>query len=648
MSNPCAAALPLVKNIAEKTLSPLLNESWLRCQKLMQPQYWRSPPRAKGTTFISLCRRKSALLAVAQAALEDAWELMEYRTCCLQFLDETGCILWQCGDEGVKQQLSQIGFIPGSYWSEEVSGTNAPALSLRTGLPCKVSGSEHYKLELQHWHDCATPIFDNSGRQQAVILLIAPAAQASASDLPLTLALAREIGNALNADSLLEDNNRRLNELYALLNSVEEGVLACDSQGILQYLNQRAAVRLQLDPQHSQGQALNRLLTLPKQLTQTIEQGESLDYVELTFENQQQFIAATLSLKPFAEGDHCGFILLLHPQESVALRKTSPSPTAGFTFANIPATSSEMRRLKRYGFQAAKGRHPILLLGEEGVGKEQIGQAIHNASPRAQGPYIAVDCQALPPELIERELFGCEASENQPFVPSKFELARGGTLYLEQIELLSLPLQSSLLHIIKTGMLLRSNASQMVTINTRIIAGTQANLPKLIKQGKFRRQLFYTLQSFELQIPSLRERKSDIAVIAQHFLHQLGRHFDCRYKVDDEVLQQFMLYPWPGNDMELKNVLERAAMTCHNKTIALQDLPEHILAGDCVLEEENAEPQRLIPLNELELQAILGVAKATKGQLNEMATRLGISRTTLWRRIKQHQLDIAQFKPDVE
>jgi transcriptional activator for dhaKLM operon len=118
--------------------------------------------------------------------------------------------------------------------------------------------------------------------------------------------------------------------------------------------------------------------------------------------------------------------------------------------------------------------------------------------------------------------------------------------------------------------------------------------------------------------------------------------------VDDEVLQQFMLYPWPGNDMELKNVLERAAMTCHNKTIALQDLPEHILAGDCVIEEENVEPQRLIPLNELELQAILGVAKATKGQLNEMATRLGISRTTLWRRIKQHQLDIAQFKPDVE
>ncbi|PVZ85120.1 PTS-dependent dihydroxyacetone kinase operon transcriptional regulator DhaR [Serratia sp. S1B] len=636
--------------IAEGTLplphqpSPAIYASWLRCRTLMQPTVWKAPHCALGTTFDSICQRKDDFITLGQAALEDAWEYMEQRHCVLMILDESSCTLWQCGDTTTREQLFKLGFTAGAYWTEGDIGTNAPALAVSEGHPIQVYGSEHVRQALHDWSFCAAPVYDNNGRQRGTLALGCQLADCNASDLSLILAIAREIGNALSADSLLAESNRHLNQLNGLLDSVDDGVMAWDHRGYLQYINQRAAAMLKLHEQQSQGKPLSQLLTLPALLNRAIAQRQALQHVEVTFENQGQFIATLLTLKPIPDGEHCSFIALLHPFERLHQYVSSQIGRVSHTFEQMPSGTQEMRRLIRYGQQAAKGHHPILLCGEEGVGKELVSQSIHNASDRAAGPYIALNCQLLPEEQGLKELLGSDASEEEAGQLSKFELANGGTLYLEQIEYLPLTMQSALLQILKTGVVMRMNSSHVIPVNVRVIAASAANLPMLVQQNRFRRQLFYSLQAFEIQIPPLRQRISDIPLLVLHHLRALEQHFQCRFRVDDAVMVQLGLYLWPGNDLELKGVIERAAMICHNHHIQLADLPSHLLSQQPLLESDTQPAMPLLTLAEMERQAIIRVANVSHGQLNEMAQLLGISRTTLWRKIKQLQIDIRQFK----
>ncbi|CAI1923931.1 Formate hydrogenlyase transcriptional activator [Serratia liquefaciens] len=624
--------------------APAIYASWLRCRSLMQPAVWKAPHCALGATFASICQRKNDLLTLGQAALEDACEYMEQRRCLLAILDESGCMLWLCGDVLTRERLKLLGFTPGAYWAEGDIGTNAPSLAASEGHPIQVRGSEHVRQALHDWSFCATPVYDNSGRQRGSIALGCLLADCAAGDLSLTLALAREIGNSLNADGLLAESNRHLNQLYGLLDGVDDGVMAWDHRGYLQYINQRAATLLKLDEQQSQGKPLTQLLTLPALLNRAIAQRQALQHVEVTFESQRQFIATLLTLKPIFDGERCSFIALLHPLERLRQYVSSQLGRVSHSFEQMPSASLEMRRLIRYGQQAAKGQHPILLCGEEGVGKEQLSQAIHNASDRAAGPYIALNCQLLPEAQGLRELLGSDANEEEAGQLSKFELANGGTLYLEQIEYLPMEMQSALLQVLKTGVVMRLNSNRVIPVDVRVIASSAADLPLLVQQNRFRRQLFYSLQAFEIQIPALRQRLSDIPLLVKHHLRTLEQHFQCRFRVDDEVMTQLGLYLWPGNDLELKGVVERTAMMCHGHHLQLADLPEHLLGQQPLLESDPQPGMPLLTLAEMERQAIIRAANVSRGQLNEMAQLLGIGRTTLWRKIKQYQIDIRQFK----
>ena len=624
--------------------APAIYASWLRCRSLMQPAVWKAPHCALGATFTSICQRKNDLLTLGQAALEDACEYMEQRRCLLAILDESGCMLWLCGDVLTRERLQLLGCTPGAYWAEGDIGTNAPSLAASEGHPIQVRGSEHVRQALHDWSFCATPVYDNSGRQRGSIALGCLLADCAAGDLSLTLALAREIGNSLNADGLLAESNRHLNQLYGLLDGVDDGVMAWDHRGYLQYINQRAATLLKLDEQQSQGKPLTQLLTLPALLNRAIAQRQALQHVEVTFESQRQFIATLLTLKPIFDGERCSFIALLHPLERLRQYVSSQLGRVSHSFEQMPSASLEMRRLIRYGQQAAKGQHPILLCGEEGVGKEQLSQAIHNASDRAAGPYIALNCQLLPEAQGLRELLGSDANEEEAGQLSKFELANGGTLYLEQIEYLPMEMQSALLQVLKTGVVMRLNSNRVIPVDVRVIASSAADLPLLVQQNRFRRQLFYSLQAFEIQIPALRQRLSDIPLLVKHHLRTLEQHFQCRFRVDDEVMTQLGLYLWPGNDLELKGVVERTAMMCHGHHLQLADLPEHLLGQQPLLESDPQPGMPLLTLAEMERQAIIRAANVSRGQLNEMAQLLGIGRTTLWRKIKQYQIDIRQFK----
>lgn len=630
-------------NISDESNIPeFIRDSWLRCGKIMQRDFWAQPHRAQGLTFDSICRRKTAMLTLGQAALEDAWEYMAPRKCALFILDESACVLSRCGDPKTLGQLAELGFVDGTYCAESIIGSCALSLASVVGQPVKTLPDHHFKHALGAWCFCSTPVFDNHGRLLGSIALGCPADHASPADLPLTLAIAREVGNSLLTDSLLAESNRHLNQLYGLLESMDDGVMTWNAQGSLQFINAQAARLLHLDVTAAHGKNLNELLTLPSVLVRAIRHQRPLHHVEATFESQHQFIDTVITLKPIVETQGTSFILLLHPVEKMRQLMTSQLGKVSHTFAQMAQDDPQTQRVVHFGRQAARGSFPVLLCGEEGVGKELLSQAIHNASERAEGPYIAVNCQLYADQV--RDFIASTADDDSEGRLSRLELAHGGTLYLEKIEYLAPELQSALLQVIKQGVITRLDARRVVPVDVKVIAATTVDLARLVEQNRFSRQLYYALHAFEIMIPPLRQRRNSIPSLVNHRLRRLEKRFSTRLFMDDDVLTPLIACDWPGNDFELNSVIENTALRSDNGRIHLNHLPEYLFNEHRASEPATDRFSASVAFSDIEKDAIIHAARVTGGRIQEMASLLKIGRTTLWRKMKLYHINAAHFK----
>jgi len=284
----------------------------------------------------------------------------------------------------------------------------------------------------------------------------------------------------------------------------------------------------------------------------------------------------------------------------------------------------------------------VLLLGESGVGKEQVANYIHHYSTRSRHPFVVVDCGALGDNLIESELFGYEkgaftgASQRKKGL---FEAANGGTLFIDEIGELPLPLQTKLLRALETGQIRRLGGTDYIDIDVRIIAATNRDLASMVAEGRFRQDLYYRLSAFPVKVPSLRERKDDIPRLAEHFLARL-ENADRHIPLSAEVIERLRDYDYPGNVRELRNIVERAAILAADDVIR----PEHI-----VFEERRAPQAQAGPLNEagspvrllsrrtgrLTDEAVMQALREAGGHRARAAERLGVSERTLYRYIRR-------------
>ncbi|MGY3945196.1 dihydroxyacetone kinase operon transcriptional regulator DhaR [Aeromonas tecta] len=613
-----------------------LQASWLRCAHQTSTSLWHPPHSAKGQTLHSLRQRKRDLLTTGEMALEDLYEFMEGRPCALLLTDESGCLLARTGHGETLAELEALGFGLGAFFSEGRIGTNAINLAALEGMPLCVSGAQHFNQTLHPWHCCASPVYNSNGRQVAIVALVCKVATATVGDLALTVSAGRELAHLLQMETLMQESQHHLSELYALLDGMDDGVLAWDPQGKLRYLNALAARRLRLDPDLCLGQPLEQHLLLPQRLRLAIEGQTPLSHVEVTLERAGEFINALISLKPLPGPDGVSFIALLHPLDRLRainqLRQTVPELTA------LVGESSAMRKLLRHARQAAQSQGPILLRGEEEVGKVQLAEAIHFGSERAAGPLIILNCQALPSDRMALELMGSDEAGQER--AGKFELAHGGTLVLEQIEYLPAPMQAALLQLLKTGRIQRFDSARILPLKLRIIATSSAALEQRVQEGQFGRQLLYALQACELWVPSLRERGADLPALIGQQLAAQGR--DPARQFSPAALDCLLAYSWPGNLGELRSAIEHALLHGSGTPISPEALPAAIHHGYQRLADE-VVGQPLLTLAQLEQQAILRCAHACKGQVSLMARQLGISRTTLWRRLKIIGIDPADY-----
>jgi len=313
-------------------------------------------------------------------------------------------------------------------------------------------------------------------------------------------------------------------------------------------------------------------------------------------------------------------------------------------FANIVGTTPEMEKLYRIISKVAISSHPVLVLGESGTGKELVARAIHSSGPNRDKPFLPVDCGSLVPTLIESELFGHVKGAFTGASRAKqglLEIAQGGTVFLDEIGELPIDLQSKLLRALQEKEIRPVGSTRRVAINARILAASNRNLEAACAQGTFRKDLFFRLAVVNLRIPPLRERKADIPLLVGRFLERMSRAAGIARTISDGALQRLMGYDWPGNVRELENCLERACALSSGPIVHLGDLPtalqnsEMFLAATPISAVPTAGPQ-IVPMAELEKQAILATIRVFNGDKLEAARRLGIGKTTLYRKLKEY------------
>ena len=306
-----------------------------------------------------------------------------------------------------------------------------------------------------------------------------------------------------------------------------------------------------------------------------------------------------------------------------------------FHYGSMVGRSRQMQHVFELIARIAQSDITVLIEGESGTGKELVARAIHQSSGRAQRPLIAVNCGALPENLLESELFGHVRGAFTGAVnhkPGLFEEVNGGTIFLDEIGEMSPALQVKLLRFLQDGEIKRVGSNAVLKVNVRVIAATNRQLQTLVQEGKFRSDLYYRLNVIGIQLPALRERPEDIEMLAQHFLRKFTSRLRKSATLSPAALRQLRQYTWPGNVRELENVIERAVALSANTMIEVVDLPALLHRAPTASGNGTAR----LPLKEIERQYILDTVSACNDNYDEAARVLGIGRTTLWRKLKNY------------
>ncbi len=313
-----------------------------------------------------------------------------------------------------------------------------------------------------------------------------------------------------------------------------------------------------------------------------------------------------------------------------------------FDFSRIIAASPKMKNLLETLAMVAPSDATVLIMGESGTGKEVIANAIHHNSPRAGEPFIKVSCAALPETLLESELFGHEKGAFTGAVArreGRFQLAHGGSIFLDEVGEMSPALQTKLLRVLQEKEFEPLGGARTVKVDIRVIAATNRDLEREVKEGRFREDLYYRLNVVPIVLPPLRERREDIPLLADHFLALFREKNGKPIKaISGKALDLLVRYDWPGNVRELENVIERAVILCRDEVLVPADLPPQIRM---LSEQEGDDPPAIrsgMSLDEMERALIVKTLDETGGNRTRAAEILGINRRTLQNKLRQYGL----------
>jgi transcriptional regulator with PAS, ATPase and Fis domain len=681
---------------SDDVVNPQILESWKRCRDQgIDPEATRLCIKLDDRKYRRVIEKNADLIRIAQPLLHIIEDLHLENDYIFELIEIDGTTLTRIGKFDLHGYTAEK-----SLFDESTMGTNAHSLCMRHKTAVQLMGPEHYCRALHNLAACAAPIMDEHGTVIASLLLTQPLPQNPWSEdyhnlMSHTLGLITSLASAIEYQvkfqrcvTILERADRQLgitdsslnhtrNLLEATIANSDECVIVLDSKGIVQQASPETAHLLKTVPEDLVGRPVWELLDLiwPSDIEKILESDTRMPLVfgSDTYEVQPRLIVSS------ENGDLEGVLLKLRrpKQEHTEHRFNDAGDVANLTFDDILGPSEAIKSVVKLAKRYAATSENILLVGESGTGKEYFAQAIHNAS-RPDGPFMSINCAAIPPRLIESELFGYEdgsfTGAKRGGKPGKIEMAQGGTLFLDEIGDMPLELQATLLRVLENKRVMRLGGKSYKQVNFRVMAATNRDLLEMVREKTFREDLFYRLSILTIRLPSLEERPEDKSFFARYYLNE------CRCKDPDgpqdfaaETLELIETYHWPGNVRQLKNVIFSSYFAAHSGLIRFDDLPVYVQKSVELQEggelQENAEPRceqdrgmapaerpastivneqsddfpgqlgdplasKSLMLREQE-RTIIGRALAqTDNNVAKAAELLGISKATLYRRLK--------------
>lgn len=431
-----------------------------------------------------------------------------------------------------------------------------------------------------------------------------------------------------------------------VVDHVLEGIIAVDKDNMIRTFNPAAAQLLGRKDQDCIGQPVH--LALPEGRLSAILSGNQSYTNEIVRINGTNCVLNSIPMTH--DGQRQGTLVTFQAEQAITNAESRlrdrlrvSGHLARYHFDDILGESAAIRTAIHQARRFAHVDSNILLMGETGTGKELFAQSIHNESERATGPFVAVNCAAIPENLMESELFGYEGGAftgaSKTGKPGLFEAAHEGTIFLDEVSEIPLALQSRLLRVIQEREVRRIGANRVIPVQVRIICATNRDLLEMIRQGRFREDLYYRLKVLSVQVPPLRSRDGDLALIMQHYLTYYARKFGKgQITLSSEAASRITEYSWSGNIREIRNVSEQLAVLCESDIITASDIAavlpiEPSVKKPFVLQE--SEQSTLSNLQKRQILEVLSRASSRK----EAAEMLGISKTTLWRKCKELGVD---------
>ncbi|AFV10625.1 signal-transduction and transcriptional-control protein Stc [Thermacetogenium phaeum DSM 12270] len=608
-------------NEKSSLLPSTLLSSWKRCFELKVDPLMSDLDLTVVGDFAKRIETKEWLLNLAASHIAKYYKLAEQSDFVFAILDEDGVILDLIGEQNrVRRLEEEYSITHGVPINERTTGTTATYLSLLSNKSVQTVGAEHYIRRFHHITDSAAPIRDARGN---IIGALSMSAQNIEYAHPHTLGMVTSIADSI-AVHLRRQEVEKNQELFE--GSLDEVVDNLCARGLLQIDEWGRAERVSRPLAELLGLPPERLVGLPADVV------ARLGAEKIPFRGRQagrRMIAAPDgSRKP---GKVAGAII--SDREVPEKKGKSRKARNRFGFEDIVGRSRQLLKAVDLAKKIANSTSAVLLLGESGTGKELFARAIHNSSPMSEGPFVSVNCAAIPRELVGTELFGYEegafTGAKKGGNVGKFELANNGTLFLDEIGEMPLEIQGYLLRALEEKAITRIGGNCSIPVNVRVIAATNRRLREDALAGHFRLDLFFRLNVFTISLPPLRERPDDIPLLVDHFISKFSAASGKNVLgVTPAAMEALRRYRWPGNVRELSNVIERAVFLSESQYIDVSDLPEEIVGCD--------GEDGVLTVKDYERIKISELLSKFKGNKTRVAATLGISRASLYRRLKEY------------
>lgn len=612
---------------------PCVAESWRRCKTAgVDPMEGGTGTRVSDELFQSILEENRTLIETALPIMQSVFEVMKQSHSSLVLTDSVGYILEVIGDEQALHTNNRLNFEKGCLWSNLSVGTNAISVALDYNKVTQLVGPEHY-CKSHHSGICtASPIHNPEGEVIGCLNLSSPETVSHPYSMGLVLAAVQGIEGKLVL--------KRSSELMrSFLDYSEDSIFLLSKHCTPVWANSAAFRLLQVSQEGAGHLDFHQVIPDLDWETQFSRQDSRYFSNDVRVISQGAPLHCSITVYPLMDlGVEVFAVVLKSQQHLIASANKLSGNRAVYTFDDIFTQDPAMLRTLALAQKYARYDGNILIEGESGTGKELLAQAIHNASSRAEHPFVTVNCASIPREMLMADLFGYEAGAFPGVTgegnPGRFELANGGTLFLDEIAELPLDFQAKLLRVVEAHRITRVGGKSEIQLDIRIIASTNHNLETDVANQSFSPELFFRMNILRLTVPPLRDRPQDIAYCTNRFLERLNAlNPNTPHVCSPQFLAGLLHYPWPGNLRELQNSLER---TFYSST-------EHILGEESLnyvfLPSSQTGPlTQPVPSDMGEAGRIRSTLAICGGDVEETADRLGMSRATLYRRFKKYNI----------